>query len=549
VSEPFLFSVPSGEAVVPELFHYCIIGQTQFSGKTTLVKRLAVWAAEQGYRVLIFDTKETEADYAGFGEEVPICLRQSRDSFALLELLESIYRRKITQYYGVLSRLAETCSDYDQIIEKSASLEAKQRDGWLKDALKTLHDLFVRLKEETSKVKTVSKLQLHDGINRMVINKLSLEAQQLVVKNSFEDALTVYREKLILVLDEAFKFIPQGYASAATRAIMNVMTQGAKTGLFAWISTQFLAPTDKDPLKAAAIKFLGTQDQTAETKHTLALIPEARGKFTSDDIMKLKRGHWILVRKSPYDVRTVYLAPVGVPANIGVQVAQGKLTPEDVRDRYLRKAESNRREVDDEAMWQSKFQELEAKYRELEKKYQDNIAAFEKVGKEVDKKNQELHQENMMLLLGTKKLTERLQRFEALETALKGLGVLGQQPQPANSGQAPSAIKVSEEQPSLTVTVQRTLLELNGSTVEGKIAILYAQGSLPTKQFTNTDLNELFEQHFGDKQAPANLARACDKFTAWGYFEKVKAGARYDYRVKLDPKEAKKKGLLTHIEK
>ena len=64
----FLFTVPSGEAVALEPFHYAIIGQTQVSGKTTLIKRLSDWVAAQGYTVLIFDTKETEADYADFGQ-------------------------------------------------------------------------------------------------------------------------------------------------------------------------------------------------------------------------------------------------------------------------------------------------------------------------------------------------------------------------------------------------------------------------------------------------------------------------------------------------
>ena len=73
----FLFTVPSGEPVALEPFHYSIIGQTQFSGKTTLIKRLSDWVAAHGYTVLISDTKETEADYAGFGQEVPVCLRET----------------------------------------------------------------------------------------------------------------------------------------------------------------------------------------------------------------------------------------------------------------------------------------------------------------------------------------------------------------------------------------------------------------------------------------------------------------------------------------
>jgi len=335
VSEDFLFTVPSGEPVQLEPFHYAIVGQTQFSGKTTLIKRLSKWAEDQGFKVLIFDTKETVADYPEFGREVPVCLRETTDSFVLIGLLESMFKRRLTPYYATLSRITEGAKGFDDIIDRAKEREAKTRSSWLKDACRVLYDLLERLKAETSRVKTVPTLTLHDGINRMVINEFSLEAQQLIVKNAYEDLLRVYKRDAIGVLDEAFKFLPQGYSSPATRAVMQAITQGAKTGLYTWISTQFLAVTDKDPLKACAIKFLGTQDHITEVKHTLDLIPEARGRFSADDIMKLKLGHWVLVRKRPPDVRVVYALPVGVPGHVGKRVAVGELTPEHVRDEYL----------------------------------------------------------------------------------------------------------------------------------------------------------------------------------------------------------------------
>ena len=352
MSENFLFTVPSGEPVSIEPFHYAIVGQTQFSGKTTLIKRLASWAKDNGFKVLIFDTKEVEADYAGFGREVPVCLRETTDSFVLIGLLESMFRRRLTSYYATLSRLTEEAKGFDDIIERAKEMEAKTRSSWLRDACRVLYDLLERLKAETAKVKTVPRLQLYDGINRMVINEFSLEAQQLIVKNAFEDALRIYKRNLIMVLDEAFKFLPQGYSSPATKAVMHVITQGAKTGLYVWISTQFLAVTDKDPLKACAIKFLGTQDHITEVRHTLDLIPEARGRFKPDDIMKLKLGHWILVRKRPPDVRVVYALPLGVPSNLGRKVASGELTPEYIRDNFLKV-----KEVEDELVWKERYEE------------------------------------------------------------------------------------------------------------------------------------------------------------------------------------------------
>ncbi|GAH38064.1 unnamed protein product, partial [marine sediment metagenome] len=313
--------------------------QTQYSGKTTLIKRLATWAVELGFKVLIFDTKETEADYTGFGREVPICLKESMDSLILIGLLESIFKRKITRQYATLSRLVEGSKTFRDIINKAKDVEANTRSQWVKDSCRTIYDLLERLeklKSQTSGVKTVKSLQLYKGINRMVINTFTQEIQQLIIKNAFEDALVKYKRKVILVLDEAFKFIPQKYGSVSSNAILKVMAQGAKTGLFTWISTQFLAVTDKAPLKACAIKFLGTQDHPSEINHTLDLIPRAHGKFSKDDVMELKLGHWILVRKRPQDARKVYALPVNVPVEEGRKVAREEYAPEKIRDHYLK---------------------------------------------------------------------------------------------------------------------------------------------------------------------------------------------------------------------
>ena len=382
----FLFSVPSGEAVALEPFHYAIIGQTQFSGKTTLIKQLSEWVAAQGYSVLIFDTKETEADYAGFGNEVPVCLRETTDSFVLIGLLESMFKRRLTPYYATLSRLTEASKGFNDIIKRAKEAEAKTKSPWLRDACRVLYDLLERLQSETSTVETVPQLKLYPGINRMVINEFSLEAQQLIMKNSFEDLLRVYRRKTIGVIDEAFKFLPQGYSSAATRAIMNVMTQGAKTELFGWISTQFLAVTDKDPLKACAVKFLGTQDHVTETKHTLDLIPEARGKFSSDDIMKLKLGHWVLVRKRPAFVGIVYALPVGVPETVGVDVALGKRSPESVRDEFLKVKVM---EVDD-LVWREKYEQLKLEVDRLDYERSEMQKTINNLMEEKDQKIQQI---------------------------------------------------------------------------------------------------------------------------------------------------------------
>jgi len=362
----FLFTVPSGESVRLEPFNFAIIGQTQFSGKTTLIKRLSTWVVSLGYKVLIFDTKETEADYTCFVHEIPVCLRETTDALVLLPLLETVFQRRLpTGYYSVLCDVTTGTKNFEQVIAKAKEKEKTSRSGWVRGACRTLYDLLERLQEQLEKVETVPTLELPYDLNRMVLNDFPAASQQLFVKNAFEDLLHIFKRKTVGVIDEAFKFIPQSYSSAATKAIMTTITQGAKTGLFTWISTQFLAVTDKDPLKACAIKFLGTQDHITEVKHTLDLIPGVRGKFSTDDIMKLKVGHWILVRKRPPDVRVVYASPLHVPEKVGVEVAQGIRTPEYVRDNFLKV----KMEVDEDLVWKEKYEEEKRKRKELEKEF------------------------------------------------------------------------------------------------------------------------------------------------------------------------------------
>lgn len=550
----FLFAVPTGEPVALEPFHYAIIGQTQFSGKTTLIKRLSEWVTAQNYKVLIFDTKETEADYAGFGHEVPVCLRETTDSFVLIGLLESMFKRRLTQYYATLSRLTERVQGFSDIIKRAKELESKTKSSWLRDACRVLYDLLERLQSETSKFETVPQLKLYPGINCMPINDFSLEAQQLIIKNAFEDALRIYKRNLILVIDEAFKFLPQNYSSAATKAVLNVITQGAKTGLFTWIATQFLAVTDKDPLKACAVKFLGTQDHITEVKHTLDLIPEVRGKFSADDIMKLKLGHWILVRKRPMYVGIVYALPVNVPREVGIEVAKGVQTPEFVRDHFLKPME-----VDD-LVWKEKYEQLEKQFvdirtkifNELKKEFEDK---FEKeikdrveeerqnVLREVAQKTEEYQQTITKLKSEKAALEAELKKLEPLKDLGEALAKFLRVGSPGfESGTpVPSEVVVQREVPALTVQVLRKQLILSTDNTQGRAALLYAEGFFDEGERTISAVQKEMMRRGWPKDP--RLSGFLDELCSWGYLQKRRTD-RWQYKAAMKSSDAHAKGLL-----
>jgi hypothetical protein len=325
------FEVGTGKEVYIPIFHMLVAGQTQLSGKTTLLKTLANQAVEQGYKVLCFDSKSNFADYDTFGKEIPICFRETTDSLTILGLLESIMERKLTQQFATLIRATEGAHSFVEVLENAEEVKEKTRSGFVHDAATTLVDLMGRLIEQTRDRKTSSKLELPHTINRMTINKFALEAQQMVIKTAIEDALV--NPKLIVIIDEMSKFLPQQYRSACKPAIERYVTQGAITKTFLWGGSQFLATTAKSVMKAMDVKILGRQSHDTECEHTLDLIPKLGNiKWTESHIMQLELGHFVVAAENW--VKIVYTVPEYADRHECHQVAMGKRKPKEIHYRY-----------------------------------------------------------------------------------------------------------------------------------------------------------------------------------------------------------------------
>ena len=289
-----------------QLFHTLFTGQTNLAGKTTAMRTLIPRAAKLGYTILVFDTKPTVREFSGY-HDIPICYRPTTDALVLIGLLEGIFHRRITMYYGTLNRLTEDANDIPDIIANAEKMEAKAKSGFIKDACHTLADLLGRLQKELKGLDLSSKLELREGkINIMALNELSTEAQQLVIKTGFELALKNHNRRTLLIIDEAFRFLPQTYSSACKQAVQDVVTQGAKTQLYVWLATQFIATTEKDAIKAMANKLLGRQDDKTEIDATIDRTRDTHPKLRQNDLMTLKRGEFIFV---PIDgpVKKIYI--------------------------------------------------------------------------------------------------------------------------------------------------------------------------------------------------------------------------------------------------
>jgi len=289
-----------------QLFHTLFTGQTNLSGKTTAIRTLAPRAVKEGFTVLVFDTKPTIREFDGY-HDIPLCYRPTTDPLVLIGLLEGIFKRRLSMLYSTLGRIAEKAKDIPDIIENAKALEEKSKSGFVKDACWQLADLLDRLQKELKGLDLSTSLELREGeINVMPLNDLSMEAQQLIIKTAFELALKHHNKKTILVIDEAFRFLPQAYGSACKRPVEDAVTQGAKTEFYVWLATQFIATTEKAAIKAMANKLLGRQDDITEIDATIDRTRESHPKLKPDDLMTLRRGEFIFV---PIDgpVKKVYI--------------------------------------------------------------------------------------------------------------------------------------------------------------------------------------------------------------------------------------------------
>jgi len=444
----------TGEPVHIPVFHMAVTGQTQLSGKTTIIKTLAQQAVEKhGYRVLVFDTKENMEDFKDFGEPVPICMKDTTDSLVLINLAESIFGRRITQYYSVLTWMTQDAETLQDVIDRANKKIDELKESWFRGACITLSDLLTRLQKQLTQVETVDTLQLPHRINRMVLNYFDRESQQVYVKYALEDALRRYKHKLIIILDEAFKFIPQRYGSVCKKAIQDVITQGAGTGLYIWITTQFLAPTDKDPLKACAVRLLGTQDHVTEATHTLDLIPKARQRgFDKDTIMTLPLGHFVTITKSY--AKLVYAVPRGVPLKEAEKVALGALSPEHVRDHYLKNRHEDK-EAEETGRLKTLISRLEKNIRERETETARRLDQLTHRVEELEKLRGEIHEIKKLLQQLTETTEQDKKRREP-----PTLGAAAQTRKPPPPAQTPATDWLSEAMPLILERVDRRVHQL-----------------------------------------------------------------------------------------
>lgn len=315
------FECGTGEEIKIKPAHLFISGLTQKSGKTTTLEALL---SRCNFPAITFITKPGEKSFETENKIEPYFKDEAKWDY-LVGIFESMLNKKISD--NITTILMELCEDTKSISDLKTKVEELVVSGKPKQGHKLLKGYLEKLFEVMGEIKFSDKLNLANGINIMDISNLDEIPQSLVI-NAVLDEIMKKCEHTIVLLPEAWKFIPQKGNRPCNRpckyAIMRLARQGAAKNNFVWFDSQDIAGVDKAILKQVSIWLLGYQSEINEVRHTINQIPLSKTqKPTEDQIMKLKLGEFFICTSE--FVKKIYVWPKWMEKEEAIKIAQSKV--------------------------------------------------------------------------------------------------------------------------------------------------------------------------------------------------------------------------------
>jgi len=351
---PLGYEIGSGKRVSIPVNHTVVLGQTQLSGKTTTLEAMVT---RSGLRAIGFITKPGEKSFR-LQTQIPAFFSESTIEEYWKHVVSILEYRSGTRLgwreRGVIIKL---CQDYKKEssrigMDKKSGKSKREAVKYSWRAPKSLRDLlanidawmpFTRGQEEMICIqlreylrpaiseieRTVfsDKLKLNPGINVMDVTDLSDGLKSLVIRSVIE-WVHAHGRKIVVIIPEAWKFIPEGRSTPVKLALEGLIREGAGVGNFVWMDSQDLRGVDKLLLRSVIVWLFGVQRQKNEVASTLASIPD-HPKPTATEIMQLGKGEFYVCYGTTL-VRT-YVQPAGMEDAHAQAIARGDESPDSWR--------------------------------------------------------------------------------------------------------------------------------------------------------------------------------------------------------------------------
>jgi hypothetical protein len=365
------YEIGSGAPVdIPADRHMAISGQTQRSGKTTtleaLVHRASQGRSKSGSCAVAFVTKRAESSFRS-ARQVPPYFRDSADWQFVSSILEAMLGERMKFQR---SWIIDACRDARGLADVRANikrdlhgLRSQAYETWLATPKKerrkkappewfrkpatglnasVLTELEAYLDiviPQIERLPYTKKLDLLPGLNVMDLSEYSTELQQLVIRSVLE---WVYeRERnTVVIIPEAWEFIPQNRRSPVLLAAEELIRKGAAAGNFVWLDSQDIAAVHKNVLRSVGVWILGVQRELNEVKRTLAYV-QGGGSIRAEQVMGLGRGQFF----AAWDQRVakVYVQPFWIADTHAAAIARGEETVESAEKIWRERQRDSRR--------------------------------------------------------------------------------------------------------------------------------------------------------------------------------------------------------------
>jgi hypothetical protein len=314
------YEIGTGKIVTVKPSHLIATGITQLSGKTTTQEALI---KRSGCRAIVFKTKVGESGFTE-GKVIPPYFKERSDWQYVSSLLEATLKERLKFERAWIIKV---CKNADSLYEVKRNIDKQLSEGKLnqlsRNVYTTLQAYFELILPQLEYAKFSRTLTLHEGINIMDLEMYREEIQSLVIRSVLETVLTEYKD-VIVVMPEAWKFLPQGRGNPCKHTAEAFIRQGATNGNYLWIDSQDMAGVDKTPLKQVSTWILGLQQERNEVIHTLDQIPLSRKRKPKPEvIMTLPLGHFVLA--TPEATSYVYVQPAWLDDETARKIALGEI--------------------------------------------------------------------------------------------------------------------------------------------------------------------------------------------------------------------------------
>lgn len=282
------FEVGTGKPVAIPLRHLAVTGQTQEAGKTTTLEGLVARGAADGLRAVAFITKRGERSFKR-GSAIFPYFKERADWQFVASILEATMRERLKferPWIIKASKGAKTLAD----VQKNVAAALPKAKGLSESVYTTLAAYLAIVVPQIEQLPYTDTLKLSGGLNIMNLGGYTSELQALVIRSVME---WVYQreEHTVVIVPEAWEFIPQKRGSPVLLAAEELIRKGAGLGNYMWLDSQDLAGVNVAIRKSVIVWLLGVQREENEVRRTLAYITDAP-KPKVDDVMQLGKGEF-----------------------------------------------------------------------------------------------------------------------------------------------------------------------------------------------------------------------------------------------------------------